>query len=125
MYQFSYDPEKILVRLTQQGYWTMPVFRAYEAEFLKLHASIRRRNNNYRVLADCREFPIQSAEIGIAFSVMFEKLMAENPGRYAILVGSTLNKLQAKRAIPHPQVQAFMDPDEAMTWLFGDSGCAI
>lgn len=120
MFHFSYDPDKILVRLSQQGYWSISVFRAFEAEFLKLHASIRKTNSNYRVIADCSDFPVQSAEIGEAFRVLFNKLMAENKGHYAILARSMLNKLQAQRAFPHPHVQVFMDSDEAMAWLFED-----
>lgn len=118
MFHFSYDPDKILVRLTQRGYWSISVFRAFEAEFLKLHSSIRKANSNYRVMADCSEYPVQSAEIGEAFRVLLKKLMEENKGRYAILVGSMLNKLQAQRAFPQPHVQVFMDSDEAMAWLF-------
>lgn len=118
MFHFSYDPNKILVRLTQQGYWSISVFRAFEAEFLKLHASIRKANGNYRVMANCCDFPVQSAEIGDAFGVLFKKIMEENKGRYAIIVGSMLNKLQAERAFPQNHVQVFMDSDEAMAWLF-------
>ncbi len=75
---------------------------------------------HYRVLADCRDYPVQSTEIGEAFGALFGKLMAENNGHYAIVAGSTLNKIQAKRAIPQANVQVFSDVDEAMTWLFAE-----
>ena len=119
MFRFAFDRDQILLHVVQQGYWTLAEFRAFEAEFLTLHATIRKTSPSYRVMADCHDFPVQSAEISEAFRIMFEKLMAENHGRYAIVIGSILNKLQAKRALPQPNVQVFADPDEAMRWLEG------
>lgn len=118
MFSFSYDPGRVLLTVVQKGYWSMPVFRDFEREFLVQHDKIRIAHRNYRVLADCREFPVQSTEIGEAFGKLFAKLMDENKGHYAILAASTLNKIQAKRAIPQTNVQVFSDPDEAMEWLF-------
>lgn len=120
MFDFSYDPDRNLMRLVQEDYWSLANFRAFESEFMKRHTSIRRTSPNYRVLADCRHFPVQSAEISEAFGAFFDMIMAENKGHYAIVVGSILNKLQAKRALPQAHVQVFTDPDEAMIWLFED-----
>lgn len=121
MFQFSYDPDRILMNVVQRGFWSLADFRAFEAEFLKRHVAIRRTHRNYRVIAECRDFPVQSAEVGEAFAVLFEKLMDENRGPYAIVVGSTLNKIQAKRALPQPNVRVFTSPDEAMAWVFEGS----
>lgn len=120
MFSFSYDPERVLLKVVQQGYWSMAVFADFERDFLLQHHKIRRAHKNYRVLADCREYPVQSAEIGAAFGKLFVKLLAENEGRYAIIAASTLNKMQAKRAIPQPNVQVFSDPEEALDWLLVD-----
>ncbi|MBT2185882.1 hypothetical protein [Sphingobium nicotianae] len=120
MFELSYDPDRILMSIVQQGYWSMAEFREFEAQFSKLHNDIRKQHRNYRVIADCRDFAVQSPEIGQAFGVMFEKLVAENKGHYAILLQTTLNKLQAKRAIPQAHVHTFTDREEAMTWLFED-----
>lgn len=117
-YSFSYDEDRILLTVMQRGYWSIETFRAFEAEFLSYHAEIRRWHRHYRVFAECAEFLVQSNEIGQAFAVLFEKLMAENHGHYAIIAGSTLNRIQAKRVIPQPNVEVFTDRDEAMAWLF-------
>jgi hypothetical protein len=119
-FQLSYDPSRILMSVVQQGYWSVPEFRKFEAEFLKLHNDIRKQHRNYRVMADCRDFSVQSSEVGEAFGILFEKLMVENKGHYAILVQTSLNKLQAKRAIPQPNVKVFTNWDEAMVWLFAN-----
>jgi hypothetical protein len=118
MFSFSYDPERVLLTVVQKGYWSMDVFRDFERNFLLQHDRIRSEHKNYRVFADCREYPVQSSEVGEAFGKLFMKLMAENKGYYAIIAASTLNKMQAKRAIPQPNVQVFSDTEEAMEWLF-------
>jgi len=118
MFSFSYDPGRVLLSVVQQGYWSMTVFRDFEREFLSQHDRIRLSHKNYRVFADCREYPVQSTEVGEAFGRLFTKLMDENKGHYAIIAASTLNKMQAKRAIPQPNVQVFSDTGEAMEWLF-------
>jgi hypothetical protein len=120
LFQFSYDPDQILLHVVQQGYWSMPVFRDFAAEFLRRHDEIRQRHRSYRVMADCRDYAVQSAEIGQAFATLFETLMAQNRGHYAILAATTLNKLQAKRALPQDNVQVFTDWDDAMAWLLAD-----
>jgi hypothetical protein len=124
MFSFSYDPERILLTVVQKGYWPMPVFREFEREFLRHHDKIRLQHRNYRTLADCRDYPVQSTEIGEAFGKLFLRLMDENKGHYAIVAASTLNKIQAKRAIPQANVQVFSDMDEAMDWLFVDGSLA-
>jgi hypothetical protein len=118
MFSFSYDPERVLLTVVQKGYWSMDVFRDFERDFLLQHDRIRSAHQNYRVFADCREYPVQSSEVGEAFGKLFMKLMAENKGYYAIIAASTLNKMQAKRAIPQPNAQVFSDTEEAMEWLF-------
>jgi hypothetical protein len=120
MFSFSYDPGRVLLTVVQKGYWSMDVFRDFERDFLLQHDRIRPAHKNYRVFADCREYPVQSTEIGEAFGKLFMKLMAENKGHYAIIAASTLNKIQVKRAIPQPNVQVFSDTEEAMEWLFID-----
>jgi hypothetical protein len=120
MFSFSYDAARVLLTVVQSGYWSMSVFRDFEREFLIHHDRIRLTRRSYRVFADCRDYPVQSTEIGEAFGKLFGKLMSENKGHYAIIAASTLNKIQAKRAIPQPNVQVFSDTDEAMEWLFLD-----
>lgn len=125
MFSFSYDPARVLLTVVQKGYWPMTVFRDFGREFLAHHDRIRLARKHYRVLADCRDYPVQSAEIGEAFGALFTKLMDENKGHYAIIAASTLNKIQAKRAMPQPNVQVFSETEEAMEWLFLDGSLPV
>jgi hypothetical protein len=122
MFSLSYDPARILLSVVQAGYWKIAEFRDFETEFLAQHRRIRAQHKSYRVIADCRDYPVQSAEIGEAFALLFQTLMDENKGHYAIIAATTLNKLQAKRAIPQDNVAVFSaeEMDEAMAWLFED-----
>lgn len=117
MHSFSYDEGRALLTVVQQGYWSMADFRDFERDFLAWHARIRLKRKNYRVLADCRDYPVQSAEISEAFSTLFGKLMPQNDAPYAIVVASMLNKMQARRALPFANIQVFANLDEARDWL--------
>jgi hypothetical protein len=122
MFTLGYDPGRILLSVVQQGYWQIAEFRDFEAQYLAQHRKIRTQCKNYRVFSDCRDFPVQSAEIGEAFAVLFQTLLGENMGRNAIIAATALNKLQARRAIPHRHVEIFASDeiDKAMAWLFAD-----
>jgi len=117
-YSFAYDEGRALLTVTQRGYWSIETFRAYEREFLHWHDKISTQRCNYRVFSECAEFKVQSNEVAAAFAVLFAKLMDQNHGHYAIIAGSALNRIQAKRVIPHPNVEVFTNRDEAMAWLF-------
>ncbi len=120
MYSFSYDPDRALLAILQTGYWPMELFRGYEEAYLDHHERIRQHRPSYRVLADCRDYPVQSADVGTAFAALFERLMRENRGHCAIVTGSALNSMQAKRAIPFTNVRVFAEPQDAMEWLFAE-----
>ena len=124
MYSFSYDAGQNLLTVVQQGYWSMDEFRAYERDYLAHHQQIRKQHRNYRVLADCRDYPIQGADVGVAFATLFDRLMSENRGYVVILTLSALSKIQAKRAIPYANVQVFSDIDQAKEWLFVEGSLA-
>ncbi|MEC3909991.1 hypothetical protein U5A82_05730 [Sphingobium sp. CR2-8] len=122
MFSFSYDANRRLLHIVQQGYWTIEEFRDFEQAFLAHHRTIELTHNSYRVLADCRDYPVQSPEVGEAFATLFRMLMDQNHGHYAIVIASMLNKVQARRVIPQSNVGLFAadEWDRAMAWLFED-----
>jgi hypothetical protein len=120
MYSISYDADRVLLTVVQNGYWTMPVFRSFEQTFVQHHTQIRTKAKCYRVLADCRNFAVQSTELGDAFGAFYAKILSQNKGHFAVVTTSMLSKMQAKRALPQPHVQVFDEWDDAMQWLFID-----
>jgi hypothetical protein len=63
---------------------------------------------------------VQSAEVGEAFRLLSNRLMADHEIRCAIVADKTLGKLQAQRAMPQSNVCVFLQEDEARAWLFAD-----
>ncbi len=122
-YQFAYDDDRAFMTIVQNGYWSMETFHAFEAEFLARHRTICAMRRDYRVIAECADFQVQSIEVGLGFAALFERIMAEYRGRYAIIARSTMNKLQARRFIPYANVQIFTqaEREQAMAWLFAPS----
>lgn len=122
MFSFSYVATRALLTVVQQGYWSIEEFRDYERQFYTHHRMIMQARSSYRVISDCREYPVQSPEVSDAFEALFQVLMAENKGRYAIVAASALNKIQARRVIPHRHVEIFSKDewDKAMQWLFDE-----
>ena len=125
MFSFSYDAARNLLSVVQQGYWAMEDFHAYEREYLAHHERILKQHKGYRVIADCRDYPVQSTEVGAAFGQLFDRLMSENKAHCAIITPSALNKMQAKRAIPYANVQVFHEVEQAMEWLFTDGSVPV
>lgn len=117
-YSFSYDEPRILLMIELNGYWSLETFNGYKQEYLAWHDKIRRRHPHYRAFGDCVNYPVQSNEVGQAYIGLFSKLLSENNGYNAILVASSLSRIQAQRLIPQSNVKVFTERKAAMDWLF-------
>lgn len=116
-FTIRWDSEMAVLRVMQQGFWSMADFQAYLAQLSMHHERLMRTRGRYRMLSDCANFPVQSAEVTEAFRIQFTKLHFGHSIRCAIIAGSTLNKLQASRALPQSQVRTFLDRTQALAWL--------
>ena len=115
-YLVQMDEARGLLRLTVTGFWTPAMAAAFLAEWSAATFPLRRANRPFAVIADCRNFAVQSEEVGAPIAAYLSG--SENPGRRAILMSSVLGKMQAQRAIDHPDVGVFMSESDAMSWLF-------
>jgi len=120
MYRIEFDEAQVLMTLTLEGHWTLDEFRAYEAEFLAVTRDIRKRHRAFRILSESTNFPVQSAEVAGAFTQSIGAVVRGDEGPVALVVGSMLNKMQAERVFPYPNVRVFLGEDEARAWLFRD-----
>jgi hypothetical protein len=118
MFRLSYDDARRLLTAELKGYWDMPTFMAYQSDLRALHGKIRQRHGNYRFLAESAEFAVQSPEVGMAFEQLARDLNSSNKGPFAIVTRTRINKMQAQRVLPAPNLRVFMDRDEAIAWLF-------
>ena len=68
------------------------------------------------IFSDCRNYPVQSAEVSEGWiALLGADTRVTQP--YAVLVGSTLGKLQAERLLGAPNLRVFLLEDEATAWL--------
>jgi hypothetical protein len=120
MHKIEFDDDLALMTLTLTGYWTMEEFGAYEAAFLAVLQDIRKRHRDFRILSRSAEFPVQSVEVATAFGERIWGAVKDNRGPVALIAGSVLNKMQAERVFPDPNVRVFLSEEEARAWLFRD-----
>lgn len=116
MYNIEHDPGSNIVNLRLTGFWTLETIDRFTKEFGALATGLARAKRPFVVLSDCREYPVQSAEIGEAWS----RILGSNPivtVPYAVVVRSVLNKLQAERALTAPNVRLFTELHDALDWL--------
>jgi hypothetical protein len=116
LYNLCYERETGIIRTSVQGFWSVVDTDDY---FERLAAYIdagRRRTGSVRVLVDRRSSPVQSSEVGLRMQKANEDLY--RPGdRLAIVVGSSLLKIQLGRLFRHEGSKAFSSYDEAVSWL--------
>jgi hypothetical protein len=112
MYRINFDEDERTLRLLLTGLWTRAIFDAFAADF---RAALR-RDGPFVILSDCRGYPVQSSEVGVAWAgLLGEDSAIRSP--YAVVAGSMLNKLQAERALTVPTLRVFLDMAEARAWL--------
>jgi hypothetical protein len=116
-YSATLDPDRKLVQIMLRGHWTIDVARAYEAEFRAALAQFAHRGcllGEQITLIDITGFGVQSQEV----AALLEPFAADQtiaPRRTAMVVGTMLAKLQARRVAPDYRI--FVSREEALAWL--------
>jgi len=116
MYEIDYDENSQTIHLRLTDFWTEATMASFRNEFLPLAQKLARARTNFVVLSDCRNYPVQSPDILIAWA----EILGANPAvtaPYAIVVGSVLNKLQAERGLTAPNVKIFTSLEAGTAWL--------
>lgn len=117
MYSISFDARNERIRLKLDGFWTAEVMRRCRDDLLQMIAHERKRYSYLSVLSDCTTYPVQGPDVTDSWTCLLGKDAGGITQPYAIVVASTLNKLQVQRALNAPNVRAFMDIPEAEKWL--------
>ncbi|KRB82324.1 hypothetical protein ASE00_09590 [Sphingomonas sp. Root710] len=118
-YRLAYDPDRAFLMIETKGFWTMDIFRSFEAELRPLLSRVRADHDRYRVLSDSLALEIQSKDVSSAFDrLMNDGLLAADEGPIAIVTDGVLKKMQAERGMRHLNVRFFTTVDDAMNWLF-------
>lgn len=116
-YAIEFDKAARLLRLRLSGFWTEDVLRRFAADLLAAVQSAGAAGTPFDVLSDTSRFPVQSTEVAQGFERIMQAGASMHQGRTAIVVASTLNKIQAERIFTEPTVRIFTAAEEAARWL--------
>ena len=116
-FRLDYDARRNRILAEIRDYWTVETVQEFAAAAGALSQRVRATRDDYDILIDSRDFPVQPNEIAALLPSIAEAGLSLTSGRAASVVGSHLNKLQAERTQTHPRFAAFMTMEAAQAWL--------
>ncbi|WP_374943956.1 hypothetical protein [Sphingomonas sp.] len=116
-FDVAFDRSARLLRWTMRGFWTMADVAAFAGAMRAAIGHLGAPPHRSDGLCDSREFPVQSGPVSAALGEIDRIGSATRQGRFAIVVGSTMNKLQAERTLKGEGVRVFLSMQEAEAWL--------
>ena len=115
-YAIDFDPMAERLSLRLEGFWNDATADAFGTALREQIAAILKTTSRFDTLSDATAFPVQSASVSTKFGSLMYALGTARHGRIAVVVASTLNKLQAERALGNA-VAVFLDRCAACAWL--------
>jgi hypothetical protein len=116
MFSVHLDRTQRLIRVTLEGFWDTSTIERYVAELLPCIKAAREDYDEVLVLSDARNFPVQAADVvaafregGGAFGIPWDRM--------AVVMTSTLAKMQGARTVSDPGTQFFTSVEDAEAWL--------
>ncbi len=117
MFSIAYDAQANILRISVEGFWSPGDVPALAAAIGGTAQRARALRNDFDVLVESLDFPVQANDVADALAEIVPAGMALTTGRTAVVVGSLLNKAQAERTLAHPRLRVFMTLAEAQSWL--------
>lgn len=121
-YEIAYDGERRLMELTLRGFWSAEDLDAFSEDLMRCARAAKQRDGDFLLLSDSRQFEVQSVDVTEGFQRAMATRLRSDEAFSAIVVASTLNKLQAERAVKATGTRFFTDIDEARDWLLSAGG---
>ena len=118
-FSFDVEPARDLVRIRMAGFFRPADIAAFLEARRVAHRKLRCPPNAHLTLNDIRGMDIQSQDIVDAFQAMLAAPEYRSR-RLAFVVGYTLARAQAIRALESRAARWFSDPAEAEAWLFAE-----
>lgn len=120
-YRVSRDLQRGLIKTELNGFWAIGDAEAFGPCVIKTATEITARHGRLSLIVDASGAPVQTSEV-IDQSMSWSHLL-ESPGnRIAVIVSSTLGKLQLARRIKDKtdNIRFFESTQEAELWLLSD-----
>lgn len=115
MYRVDYDRAAGLLTLTMRGLLSVPQAVAFAEEVRQQITGAIACGDHLRILIDAADSMVQQSGTFAAMAQLAEQF--PDPPRSAVVVGSALHKLQAKRGIFSDNIRTFESMAEARAWL--------
>ena len=121
MFAVHYDQPANRVRMSVQGHFTPDDVQRLSDAVTAAVAEAKQHGDDFDVLVESPAFPVQAQDVAALLAGIMERGMPLTTGRAAVVVGSHLSLMQARRTLLHPRLQAFLSPGEAQAWLAGSN----
>lgn len=118
-FSFDVEPERDLVRISMGGFFRPDDIADFVEARRVAHQALRCAPNAHLTINDLREMSIQSQDMVDAFQEMLAAPEYRSR-RLAFVVGYTLARAQAIRALESRHARWFDDPVKAEVWLFAE-----
>jgi len=112
-YTVRFDPDSGVLRATHSAYLSAEIYAQYRDEFARGIADARLTTPVLRILIDGREMEEMPPAERIA--ELSKSFIPED--RIALIVRSSLLKMEARRVAHSPALQTFLSENAAWTWL--------
>ena len=106
-----------MLRLTVAGFWTPDDVSAFARAVGAASQQARAIRDDFDVIVDSLKFPVQANDVADLLTNVLTGGAPSTSGRFAVVVGSQLNRLQAERTLVHPRLRVFLSLREARDWL--------
>jgi hypothetical protein len=116
-FEVAFDRKARLLRWTMRGFWTMEDAAAFGRAMYDATRHLGPPPQIYDGLCDSRAFPVQMGQVSAALGEIDRIGSRMRRGRFAIVVGSVMNKLQVERTLKSPGIRAFLSMADAQAWL--------
>jgi hypothetical protein len=118
-FEVAFDSNRQLLRWRMQGFWTMTDVAAFRKAMGAAVGPLGPPPHEYDGLCDSRDFQVQTGPVSAALGEIdrIGTAARRDRGRFAIVVGSVINKLQAERTLKGNGIRVFLTIDEAEAWL--------
>lgn len=117
MYSIEFDSGGGMIRVLASGFWSLVEATTFRDELAESIRDARRRCGFVRILIDASASSIQMQNVSEAFRPLQEAAIHSRNDCIAIVVGSTLVKLQARRILTSDQAGVFLTMPDAESWL--------
>lgn len=117
-YTLAWDAKRRLLLIGATGFWDKALLDRFGAE---LRVALRRQaaGGAFGVLADARDYPVQSISVSLGFMGIVRSLDRDLLMPTAVVTRSVLLRLQALRVFVAPHIRIFGEVDAAENWLAG------